>query len=94
VRFAIEKLHNWTTTPKTKFVEIRPLIDGECVPSALDPMMAQIHRLKHVHKHSTGVRIHQNAADWLREAIDDKIAKDQSAPPHNPFAECVQSTAK
>lgn len=81
VRFAIEKLHNWLIASKTKYVEIRPLIDGECVHSALEPMMEQINRLKHVQKHAQGsLYFHKTAAYWLKEAIDDKIAKDQAQP--------------
>lgn len=82
IRFAIDKLHSWAVARKTREVEykeIRPMLDSMTISGELDHLIAQIHRLR---GRGCGIRseyIHGRSIDWLREAIDDKIEKDDLA---------------
>lgn len=84
VRFGIEKLHNWLVTRKTippevKTIEVWAMLDSLCIKTEPDRLIAQLHRLR---GRGTGIQsdyIHRQSVDWLREAIDDKIAKDEAA---------------
>jgi hypothetical protein len=71
-RFAIDKLHNWLTDPKRKTIDFNILIEGEVISGSREALMAQMRRIKR----ATGVYIHSSDIDWLRYAIDDRIAKD------------------
>lgn len=82
VRFAIDKWHSWKTTPKhtLEVRELQTAINGMVISEGdvYDALVGQIHRVR-----GKGVRInsnyiHQGGVDWLRQAIDDKIAKDIS----------------
>ena len=71
-RFAIDKLHNWLTDPKRKTVDFDILIDGEIITGNKEALKAQVRRIKR----ETGVYIHASYVDWLRYAIDDRLAKE------------------
>lgn len=68
-RFFIDRLHSWLTK---RDVDVRLMLDGECITGARGALATQLHRIKR----STGVYVHSSDVDWLREAIDDKIAKE------------------
>lgn len=72
IRFGIDKLHNWLTSPARKSVEIRVLLDGEVMGASMEPLIAQLRRIKKANLHF----IHESEVDWLRQAIDDRITKD------------------
>lgn len=75
IRFGVMKLHDYLIQRKVQSVEIRPLIDGMAIKAQLEPMMAQLRRVAgYVNDDSS--YIHTNTVEWLRLAIDDKIAKD------------------
>lgn len=74
IRFAIDKLHSWLTKPKHEMVthDVRMMLDGEAVSGAKEALVVQLQRIKR----RTGQYVHGSDVDWLRQAIDDKIAKD------------------
>lgn len=74
-RFAIDKLHNWLTDPRRKIVEMQVMLDGVVVADSMEPLLAQLRRLKPSNLHY----IHGDHVDWLREAIDDKMSKDEAS---------------
>lgn len=79
VRFVTAHVILWLREKKAtpvKEVEIRPMLDGMCVGGELEPFIAQI---KRVCGKNVGIKttyIHGGSVEWLRQAIDDKIAKD------------------
>jgi hypothetical protein len=83
IRLAVERLHSWATTPKhslkTVETEIRGKIDGLCITSQTEYLLAQLHRLR---GKGTGIKtqyMHDVSVDWLREAIDEKEAREREA---------------
>lgn len=83
IRFAISRLHSWATTPKHKLqrVDITGDIQGMAITSggAHEALIGQLHRLR---GRGTGIDskyIHAQGVDWLREAIDAKIAAEHQA---------------
>lgn len=81
IRLAITKLHDWATTRKAReieYKEIRPMLDGICIKSATEPFIAQLHRLRGKGVNISSEYIHDASVTWLREAIDEKIARDQT----------------
>lgn len=85
LRFAIEKLHSYLVQrkvipPEVKTVEVRSMLDGLAIPGL--PVEALMIQLRRVVGKNLGIKsdyIHGQSVDWLREAIDDKIAKDLAA---------------
>jgi hypothetical protein len=83
IRFSVDKLHSVLVTRKTREVEykeIRAMIDGICVTGAVDPLIAQLHRLKpmsYTDRRKDAPYIHANAVDWLRGAIDEKMEREK-----------------
>lgn len=85
LRFGIEKAHDYlvkrkTIPPEVRTVEIRPMLEGIAIPGL--PVDALMFQLRRVIGKNLGIRsdyIHGQSVDWLREAIDDKIAKDAAA---------------
>jgi hypothetical protein len=84
IRFVVSKGHDYlvqrkTIPPEVKRIEVRAMVDGICIGNAVEPLMAQLHR---VIGRKTGIDtpyVHRDSVDWLREAIDDRIAKDRAA---------------
>ncbi len=79
IRFVVDKAHDYLVQKKIQTVEIRPLVDGMTIKGQLEPLMAQIRRVagKGVSIHSS--YCHAHSVDWLRDAINDKEAKDAAA---------------
>ena len=75
IRFAIEKAHNWLTVRKTLTVDVRLMLDDECISGTKDNLMRQLKRIKR----TTGHFVHGSDVAWLEAAIDEKIAKEQAA---------------
>lgn len=81
LRLAIAKLHDWAITRKTREVEykeIRPMLDGMCIRDETDRLIAQLNRLR---GKGVGIEthyIHRQSVDWLRDAIDEKAAREAS----------------
>ena len=76
IRFTVEKLHSYLTHRKVEYKEIRPMLDGMCIKAASERLVAQLHRVRGRGVSIKTEYIHEQSVDWLREAIDDKIAKD------------------
>lgn len=78
IRFVVDKLHNFLVTRKTEYknVEIRAMLDGMCISGQLAPLIYQINRLRGKDVGIDTSYIHSASVNWLRDAIDDKIAKD------------------
>jgi hypothetical protein len=79
IRLGIERAHSWLTTPKEQMVEMRGMLDGVCISLAVGPLMNQIRRVIGKGITIQSNYIHESSVDWLRQAIDDKIAKDIAA---------------
>lgn len=64
---------------KVEYKEIRPMIDGICIKAETNALMAQLHRIKQKGTHLGDGEgyIHSKSVEWLRQAIDEKEAKDQ-----------------
>ena len=80
IRFVAGRLFDWLNQKKTREVEykeIRPMLDGLCVKAQTDRLMAQLHRLRGRGMSIKSEYIHDCSIDWLREAIDDRIARDE-----------------
>lgn len=81
IRFVAGRLFEWLQARKSREVEykeIRPMLDGICIKASTDMLVAQLHRLRGRGISIASEYIHERSVDWLREAIDDRIAKDQS----------------
>lgn len=78
IRLGINKAHNWLTTPRhtMKTMEMRPTIDGFCITGQADQLISQLHRLRGVTARLGSQYIHKSDVDFLREALDDRIAKE------------------
>jgi hypothetical protein len=82
IRFCTQKIHDVFVAKKTREVEykeIRPMIDGMCIRTETDKLIAQLYRIRGKGVNIPTEYIHQQSVDWLREAIDDKIEKDNLA---------------
>lgn len=84
VRFGIAKAHDYlvqrkTIPPEIKRIEVQALVGGICIGSEVEPLMAQIHRIVGKGINIKTDYIHGQSVRWLREAIDDKVAKDASS---------------
>lgn len=72
IRFAIDKLHSWLMQRKLQPVDVRLVLDGHCIEGTKEGLIVQLERVKR----ATGRFVHDSDVEWLRQAIDDKIAKD------------------
>lgn len=81
IRFGIDKMHSWLTTPKHEIntKEVRPMLDGMVIRGNLESFMGQLHRIRGKGINIDSEYIHQASVEWLRDAIDDKIEKDRAA---------------
>ena len=53
------------------------MLDSVCIKASLEPFIAQLHRLRGRGLKIESDYIHAASVQWLREAIDAKIAEDQ-----------------
>lgn len=74
IRFAIDKLHSWLTTPKHELIQVRPMLDKITITGDLNNLIDQLRRL--VRKEDRFSFIHDSDIQWLKAAIDEKMAKD------------------
>lgn len=89
IRLGIVKLHDVLVTRKTIIQEIilEDKLRGICITSdqTLNLLLLQLQRIKGKNTgiyrdepHSGSIFIHERSVDWLREAINDKEAKDRA----------------
>lgn len=82
IRFVVGKAHDYLVHRKTipvevRQVELRPVLDGVVLKGSIDALVAQLHRIRMHNNRQTGLTyMHENSVEWLRVAIDEKIAKD------------------
>lgn len=80
IRFVGGRLFDWLQQRKAREVEykeVRPMLDGMCVRAQTDRLIAQLHRIRGMGVNIPTDYIHEQSVDWLREAIDMKIEKEQ-----------------
>lgn len=76
IRFVVAKVHSWATTPRHEIVQLRPMLAGICMQGvSADELIEQVKRARR----STGNYMHSSDLQWLRQAIDDRITKDEVA---------------
>lgn len=78
-RYVAGRLFDWLSQRKVEYKEVRPMLDGMCVRGTTDELVAQIARLRGAGLKIDSKYIHGHDVQWLREAIDDKFAKDAAA---------------
>jgi hypothetical protein len=69
IKMAILKLHDWLTNAPTKVS-----LDGMCISGTKGELIGQLSRLKR----ATGAYVHNSDVQWLKEAIDEKLAKENN----------------
>jgi hypothetical protein len=80
IRFVVEKVHSWATTPKEKLeiVEVRGKLDKLTIGSP-EFLIAQIGRIVGKRVGISTSFLHDQSIQWLKEAIDEKEARDREA---------------
>jgi hypothetical protein len=78
IRLAINKAHDVFIQRRIKYVDFRPMIDGLVIQASCDALMTQILRLRNRAIKDNSKYIHDSDVNWLREAIDEKIAREQA----------------
>ena len=93
IRFAINRLHSWATTPKEELTRynVTGQIDGMTITKggAHEALLAQLNRLRGKRVGFESDYIHECSVAWLREAIDAKEAADRDKA--KPVAKAVAS---
>lgn len=77
IRLAIGKLYDWAVKPKIEFIEMKPMLEGMCISGTLRDLAMQIQRVGGIANKRNGSYVGFDDAQWLREAIDEKIVKDK-----------------
>lgn len=79
IRFVSARLFDWLQQQKAREVEykdIRLMLDGICIHTEKDRLLSQLHRLKGKGVSVQSDYIHGQSVEWLRDAIDKKIASE------------------
>jgi hypothetical protein len=82
IRFVAGRLFDWLQQQKAREVEykeIRPMLDGMCIKTETDRLIAQLNRVR---GKGVGIKsdyIHAQSVEWLRDAIDKKIESEASS---------------
>lgn len=81
IRFTVEKLHSWLTTPKTDLVAIDATLQGMTITGdgSHNALVAQIERVRGKALSIDSRYIHRCSVEWLRRAIDAQEQKDLEA---------------
>lgn len=74
IRFVVEKVHSWATTPKHELIKVRPMLDKLTISGSNEELIDQIKRIRR----ATGSYIHSSDVAWLRQAIDEKEARERA----------------
>jgi hypothetical protein len=80
IRFVAEKAYAWAVTPKheTHIVDVRGKLDRMTIHSP-DFLIGQISRIIGKRMSIPTPYLHDESIEWLREAIDEKEARDREA---------------
>ena len=80
IRLAIVKTHDWLITPRHELrkvsVEMEGMIRGMVITQHQEAFIAQLNRLRGKGLRIPSDYVHGDSVEWLRQAIDDKEAKD------------------
>lgn len=77
IRFTVRRLFDWLSLRHTPAESASRLAEPMVIKSSAAELRKQLRRV--CGKNTLGsAYIHQCSVDWLRQAIDDKIAKDQA----------------
>lgn len=80
IRLAINKAHSWLTTPKDSLVNHIDKINDMGIIGSVSDLLGQLRRICNIHlglENSGSGYIHAADIDWLRDAISEKIQRDQ-----------------
>lgn len=76
IRFVAARMFDWLSGRASN---ARISLDGLVISGSMEGLIAQLHRVRNICNHSFGGGyLHNDSVSWLREAIDDKIAKDDA----------------
>lgn len=81
IRYIGGRLFDWLQQKKAREVEykeVRPMLDGMCIKTETDKLIAQLNRVRGRGISIKSDYIHAQSVDWLREAIDMKIEVDNT----------------
>jgi hypothetical protein len=76
IRFVVEKVHSWATTPKE--FNVRAVLDKWCIAGEADDFIAQVKRIRGKGTNIGSNYVHGCSVQWLREAIDEKEARERA----------------
>ena len=76
-RVCVDKLHNWLITPKTELVQRQDVLKYLVIENCFESLMVQLHRIRNKGVNNNSDYIHSSDVNWLRDAIDEKEAKDR-----------------
>lgn len=82
IRFCVGKLYDWAVTKKGETKEIVRLDGGAILVNCIgnhvyESLLTQVNRIKDRTRFGS-IYIHASDVEWLRQAIDDKKAKDEA----------------
>ncbi len=78
LRLVIIKIHDVLMQRRFRKEDVVPMINGFTITGERDALIAQLHRIRGRLKTYKSDFIHDSDVEWLRLAIDDKLAKDQT----------------
>ena len=76
IRYVTSQVFSWLSLKKVEYKEIRPMLDGMCIKGETESLSAQLNRLRGRGLNIQSEYIHRQSVNWLRQAIDAKIADD------------------
>ncbi len=82
IRYGIWALHSWLTTPKetskVEKVNLYGMLHGLCITqdNVHETLIGQLMRVRGKGTGINSTYIHSQSVGWMRQASDDKIAKD------------------
>lgn len=81
IRFVVERIYLAWITPKHTLqkIDIEARLQSLVIRDCSDDLIAQIYRLRGKGVSIDTQYLHAQSVEWLRQAIDDKIAKDREA---------------
>lgn len=83
IRFVTQKIHDVIVHKKVnppvpvKYEDITPMLDGMLITGEKEHFLAQLRRIAGKGVNIETKYIHHASVEWLRQAIDDKLAKDE-----------------
>ena len=76
IRFVVSKAHDYLVQQKTKSLDVVYKLGPLLITAEMENFMEQLKRVRGKGLTIQSDFIHHQSVNWLRDAIDDKIAKD------------------